>query len=125
MSTTVTGAAEGVRTVAVTKATLREETVENKLELKIDRIHADRGDTVRWDVGDRVVSIWFPDSGVFVTPLLAVQHKGVIEATIRSDAQNGLYEYVIRTTANTPGITSIILGVKRLEQLEQAIRALG
>ena len=95
MSSTVAGTAEGVRTVTVTKATLREETVENKLELKIDRIRADRGDTVRWDVGDRVVSIWFPDSGVFVTPLLAVQHKGVIEATIRSNAQNGLYEYVI------------------------------
>lgn len=35
-----------------------------------------------------------------------------------------LYDYVIRTTVNTPGITSIILGLKRPEQLEQAIRAL-
>ncbi len=36
-----------------------------------------------------------------------------------------LYDYTIQTTANTPGITSIILGVKRAQQLEQAIRALG
>jgi L-glyceraldehyde 3-phosphate reductase len=35
-----------------------------------------------------------------------------------------LFDYVIRTTASTPGITSIILGVKRPEQLEQAILAL-
>jgi hypothetical protein len=86
---------EEERTVAVNKVSLREETVDKRVELKIDRIHADRGDTVSWDVGDRVVSIWFPDSGVFVTPLLAVQHRGTIEATIRSDAANGLYEYVI------------------------------
>ncbi len=36
-----------------------------------------------------------------------------------------LFEYTIRTTANTPGITSIILGVKRSEQMEQAIRTLA
>ena len=35
-----------------------------------------------------------------------------------------LFDYVIRTTVSTPGITSIILGVKRPEQLQQAIRAL-
>ena len=36
-----------------------------------------------------------------------------------------LYEYTVRTTANTPGITSIIVGVKRAEQLGAAIQALG
>ena len=36
-----------------------------------------------------------------------------------------LYDYTIRTTVNTPGITSAILGVKRSQQLEQATRALG
>ena len=36
-----------------------------------------------------------------------------------------LYDYTIQTTVNRPGITSIILGVKRSQQLEQAIRALG
>ena len=36
-----------------------------------------------------------------------------------------LFEYTIQTTVNTPGITSIIVGVKRAEQLEAAIRALG
>ena len=35
-----------------------------------------------------------------------------------------LYEYTIQRTVNTPGITSIILGVKRPEQMEQAICAL-
>ena len=35
-----------------------------------------------------------------------------------------LFDYVIRTTVSTPGITSVILGVKRPEQLEQAILAL-
>ncbi len=36
-----------------------------------------------------------------------------------------LYDYAIRTTVNTPGITSIILGVRRVQQLEQAISALS
>jgi len=35
-----------------------------------------------------------------------------------------LYDHTIRTTVQTPGITSIILGVKRAAQLEQAIGAL-
>ena len=35
-----------------------------------------------------------------------------------------LFEYAIRTTVNTPGITSIILGLKRSEQLEQTLHAL-
>ena len=35
-----------------------------------------------------------------------------------------LFDYVIRTTVGTPGITSIILGAKRPEQLQQAVRAL-
>jgi len=61
----------------------------------IDRIYANRGDRIRWDVGDRVVSIWFPERGVFVTQVLAVQHKGVVEATIPMDADDGVYEYCI------------------------------
>ena len=36
-----------------------------------------------------------------------------------------LFDYAIRTTVNTPGITSIILGVRRAQQLEQAISALS
>jgi aryl-alcohol dehydrogenase-like predicted oxidoreductase len=36
----------------------------------------------------------------------------------------GLFDYVLRTTLETPGIASIILGVKRSEQLEEAIEAL-
>ena len=36
-----------------------------------------------------------------------------------------LFDYAIRTTVNTPGITSIILGVRRVQQLEQAISALS
>ena len=41
------------------------------------------------------------------------------------EAGLSLFDYAIRTTANTPGITSIILGVRRAEQLEQAINALS
>lgn len=47
---------------------------------------------------------------------------------LRAQAQGeglSLLDYVLRTTVNTPGITSLILGVKRPEQLEQAITALG
>jgi L-glyceraldehyde 3-phosphate reductase len=47
---------------------------------------------------------------------------------LRGKAQEeglSLFDYVIRSTANTPGITSIILGVKRPEQLEQAVSALS
>ena len=36
-----------------------------------------------------------------------------------------LFDYAIRTTVNTPGITSIILGVRRVQQLELAISALS
>ncbi len=65
-------------------------------ELKIDRIQADRGTTIRWEAAtDHIVSIWFPDAGVFYSPVIAVQHKGVVEATIRRDAKDGLYEYAI------------------------------
>ena len=64
--------------------------------LKVDRIRASRGDTIRWEVAaEHVVSIWFPDSGVFYTPAIAVQHKGAVEATIRGDAKGGVYEYAI------------------------------
>ena len=103
MGVSVTGITEEARTVIVKKATLREETVakdvlpesDEVVVLKIDRIVAFPGETISWDVGDRLVSIWFPDSGVFVTPVLAVQHKGTVEATIRSDAKPKVYEYAI------------------------------
>ena len=46
--------------------------------------------------------------------------------TAQAEEQNlSLFDYVIRTTLSTPGIISIILGVKRSGQLEEAIRALG
>lgn len=65
-------------------------------ELKIDRVRANAGDTIRWEAAtDHIVSIWFPDLGVFYSPVIAVQHKGAVEATIRSDAKDGLYEYAI------------------------------
>ena len=35
-----------------------------------------------------------------------------------------LFEYALRSTAGMPGITSIVLGVKRTEQVEAAVRAL-
>lgn len=36
-----------------------------------------------------------------------------------------LFDYAVQTTANTPGITSIIMGVKNTGQLKDAIRALS
>ena len=56
------------------------------LELKIDPIKANPGETIRWEVEDEpehVISVWFPDTGVFVTPVIAVMHKGPVEATVR------------------------------------------
>ena len=67
--------------------------------LRIDRIRANPGDTIRWEVDDKhKISIWFPHAGVFVTPVIAVMHEGSVEATIRDDAPNGnpvVYEYAI------------------------------
>jgi len=60
-------------------------------------------------------------------PMLQDGEKLAELARLRGRAEEeglNLYDYVIRTTANTPGITSIILGVKRPEQLQQALRAL-
>ena len=36
-----------------------------------------------------------------------------------------LFDYTCRRTAAVPGITSLIIGVTRVEQLEAAVRALG
>jgi hypothetical protein len=84
------------RTSTVRAFGLREEPAEDGKGdpiLKIDPIGADPGDTIRWDVGDRVVSIWFPERGLFVTPVLAMQHSGVIEATVPDNATHGVYSY--------------------------------
>ena len=37
----------------------------------------------------------------------------------------GLFEYTLRETLGVPGITSVILGFRRLEQLEQAVKAVS
>lgn len=49
---------------------------------------------------------------------------GILSATAEASGLS-LFDYTIRTTVSTPGITSIILGVKRPEQLQQAIGALS
>ena len=75
----------------------------NTSVLRIDRIKANPGDTIRWEVeAKHAVSIWFPDTGVFVTPVIAVMHEGSVEATIRDDVLEGVedgksvvYEYAI------------------------------
>jgi len=58
---------------------------EGKPCVVIGKITARRGDTIRWETGDREVSIWFPESGVFFSPILAIRHRGTIEATIPSE----------------------------------------
>lgn len=84
-----------VKTSTVREAVLREAGADKNKVLKIDRVGANQGDTIRWEVGNRLVSIWFPESGVFVSPVLAVKHMGVVEATIPDDAEDGVYEYCI------------------------------
>jgi hypothetical protein len=65
-------------------------------ELKVPRIKANKGDKIRWEPPEgHAVSIWFPDSGVFYTPSIAVMHLGPVEATVRDDAKDGVYEYAI------------------------------
>jgi len=76
---------------------------EKLLELKIGVIEANPGETIRWEVEnepEHVISVWFPDAGVFVTPLIAVMHKGPVEATVRDytpsrTAEKRVYEYAI------------------------------
>lgn len=59
--------------------------------LRIDRIRANPGDTIRWEVdANHKISIWFPHAGVFVTPVIAVMHEGSVEATIRDDVLDGV-----------------------------------
>ena len=64
-------------------------------QVRVARIGANPGDTIRWEVDDRVVSIWFPRPGVFVSPIIALQHKGAVEMTIPESAKPGVYEYCI------------------------------
>ena len=93
-----------LRSFKISKETRKETDKETgkvieKEVLKIDRIFANPGDTIRWEVDDKhKISIWFPHAGVFVTPVIAVMHEGSVEATIRDDAPNGnpvVYEYAI------------------------------
>ena len=61
-------------------------------------------------------------------PLLADESISNELEELASRARNDgvdLFEYTLRTTAAIPGMTSIILGVKRPEQLDAAVRALG
>ena len=53
------------------------------------------GETVRWNVDNRRVSIWFPTAGVFPAPALAVQKSGDIELVVPRTARAGRYQYVI------------------------------
>ena len=97
-----------LRSFKISKETRKETDKETgkvieKEVLKIDRIFANPGDTIRWEVDDtHTVSIWFPHTGVFVTPVIAVMHEGSVEATIRDDVLATIegdipmvYEYAI------------------------------
>ncbi|MCK4410423.1 MAG: hypothetical protein KAW67_10065 [Candidatus Eisenbacteria sp.] len=78
--------------------------------LRINPITAHAGETLRWVFYDKesrkevdhIFSIWFPEAGVFVTPLISVMHNGAVEATIRDDVRKDVpadkllvYEYCI------------------------------
>ena len=80
-------------TKTVVQAIVYKEPVGSGFVLKIDPITAHAGDTIEWSWGDHskpqhIFSIWFPQAGVFVTPLIAVMHKGTIEATVREDVRD-------------------------------------
>jgi len=67
-------------------------------ELKTDPIKADPADTIRWEIVDtyeHVISIWFPGTGVFTTPVVADMIAGPVSAKVRDDARPGTYEYAI------------------------------
>jgi aryl-alcohol dehydrogenase-like predicted oxidoreductase len=53
-----------------------------------------------------------------------LQSLATLEAAAAT-ANQGLFEYVLRQSVTVPGITSLILGVSRVEQLESAVRALS
>ena len=62
---------------------------------------------------------WVP---LFLDPAV---HREI--SALRNEADElgiGLFDHVIRTTVDKQAVTSVILGVKRTEQLEAAIRAL-
>lgn len=95
METEVKHVSTVTKDVTVRKAEVYVAEVDKADVLKVDRIKANHGDTITWDVGNRIVSIWFPINVVFVSPVLAVKHRGSVTATIRDDAPEGVYEYAI------------------------------
>ena len=82
----------------------------NEYELKVDPITTARaGDKIEWAftgptdpsdpdsaTGVHTLSIWFPATGVFYTPLLTVMHPGKSEATIREDVWENPDEKAVR-----------------------------
>ena len=68
-------------------------TVGGQLRVPVCRVSV--GETVRWKVDNRRVSIWFPTAGVFPAPALAVQKSGDIEVVVPRTARPGRYQYVL------------------------------
>jgi hypothetical protein len=68
-------------------------TVNGRLTVPVCRVHP--GETVRWKVDNRRVSIWFPTAGVFPAPALAVQKSDSIDVVVPRTARPGRYQYVI------------------------------
>jgi hypothetical protein len=62
---------------------------------RVPPANADPGDTLRWTVGNRPVSIWFPTAGVFPSTVLAATKRGDIEVVVPRTARPGTYEYMI------------------------------
>jgi hypothetical protein len=53
------------------------------------------GDTVLLHAGSDIMSVWFPEPGVFATTEVVATQTGDIEVLIPSDATLGTYEYSI------------------------------
>ena len=77
---------------------IRKVTVTGSDDWETNRVKADRGDTVRWEVfdsDDHEISIWFPGPGVFADSMVAALNTRQVTAKIRDDAPDGVYEYAI------------------------------
>jgi hypothetical protein len=68
-------------------------TASGQLTVPVCRVRP--GETVRWKVDNRRVSIWFPTAGVFPAPALAVQKSESIDVVVPRTARPGTYKYVI------------------------------
>ncbi len=62
---------------------------------KVPQVEANPGDTVLFAAGDDMISIWFPEPGVFPTTEIVTMQTGDVDVEIPANATPGTYEYAI------------------------------